>query len=97
MSETIRAVVFQRGEWWIAQCLEFGLATQARNLADLPQELERLLKVQVEASLERGIKPFEGVPPAPKRYWEMFDRSQTLLVPLTHLADPPNVVTRLAA
>lgn len=40
MSRTVRAVAFQSGDWWVAQCLEYAIATQARKLEDLPYEIE---------------------------------------------------------
>ncbi|HEV7672266.1 MAG TPA: hypothetical protein VGS22_27425 [Thermoanaerobaculia bacterium] len=73
--KTIRAVAFRSGDWWVAQCLEYRIATQSRRLEDLPYELDRLLKVQVAASLEMGIEPFQGFSPAPKKYWEMYAKA----------------------
>src|SRR6185369_2312398 len=72
---TIHAVAFRRGDWWIAQCLEYRLSTQTRTLEELPYELERLLTVQIQASLARGIEPFAGFSPAPKRFWAMYERA----------------------
>jgi hypothetical protein len=73
----IRAVVFRAGEWWVAQCLEYDLATQARRLEDLPRELRRLLNVQILASLESGIEPFEGFSKAPTRFWKMYENAKS--------------------
>jgi hypothetical protein len=98
--QKIRAVAFREGEWWVAQCLEYDLATQARRLEDLPQELRRLLAVQVAASLECGVEPFYGFSPAPRRFWEMYERSKSRVEPvLSEAAAPaaPDVETRIAA
>jgi len=79
----VRAVAFRRGDWWVAQCLEYRLATQTRTLEELPYELERLLSVQVQASLARGIEPFAGFAPAPRQYWEMYERAHVRVEPVT--------------
>jgi hypothetical protein len=78
----IRAVIFQEGPRWVAQCLEYGLATQAARLEDLPHELMRLLAVQIAASLECGVEPFFGFSPAPRRYWEMYENARARLLPV---------------
>jgi hypothetical protein len=78
----IRAVAFRRGDWWVAQCLDYALATQTRTLEELPYELERLLTVQVQASLARNIEPFSGFAPAPQKYWEMYERARARVEPV---------------
>jgi len=103
----VRAVAFRRGDWWVAQCLEYRLATQTRTLEELPYELERLLSVQVQASLARGVEPFAGFAPAPRQYWEMYERARARVEPVTAAdaadSDPAKVhpvvrtETRLAA
>ena len=95
---TIHAVAFRRGEWWIAQCLEYRLSTQTRTLEELPYELDRLLTVQIQASLARGIEPFAGFSPAPKRFWEMYERARARVEPVSSSDQPVlRTETRLAA
>jgi hypothetical protein len=99
---TIRAVAFHRDGWWIGQCLEVALATQTRALEELPHELERLLTVQIQASLARGVEPFTGLEPAPKRFWEMYERARARLEPVAEASSSPSQTlvrteTRLAA
>jgi hypothetical protein len=100
----IRAVAFRRGNWWVAQCLDYALATQTRTLEELPYELERLLTVQVQASLARGIEPFSGFAPAPRSYWEMYEHARARVEPVLGSDVGPAAVhpivqteTRLAA
>lgn len=69
---SISAIVFQEGEWWSAQCLEYDIAAQARTLSDLRYELERVLSSHVLISLENGQRPFDGLKPAPQKFWGMF-------------------------
>ena len=95
---TIHAVAFRRGDWWIAQCLEYRLATQTRTLEELPSELERLLTVQVQASRARGGEPFAGFSAAPRRYWQMYERAKARVESVSQPSDPQiRTETRLAA
>jgi len=71
----IRAVVFKEGDWWVAQCLEYNYVAISRTLEALPEELLRMVTAQIIVSLENGVQPFYGYSPAPRRFWEMFDRA----------------------
>ena len=75
---TISAVVFREGEFWVAQCLEYDIATQAKSLRDLQYELQRTLVGHIVASNEAGQQPFEKLAPAPKPYWDMFATAYAL-------------------
>lgn len=98
----IRAVVYKEGEWWIIQLLEYDLATQVRRLEDVPSEFRRLILAQILVNAECGVESFYGFSKAPRRYWEMYERARTLIMP-TCLADPghglenPRIEARLAA
>lgn len=77
----IRAIVFQEGEWLSAQCLEYDIATQAKTVEDLSYELQRILVGHIVTSRKLGKAPFEGVPKAPQKYWDMFEHSKIPLPP----------------
>ncbi len=66
----ISAVVFQEGNWWSAQCLEYDLAAQARTVSDLRYELQRVIATHVAASRELGEAPFVSLKPAPQSVFE---------------------------
>jgi hypothetical protein len=71
----LHAVVFQDGDWWVAQILEHNLATAARELQAIPSELERFLTVQIVGSLEAGVEPFGDLPRAPQRFWDLYEQA----------------------
>ena len=80
----IRAVIFYEGDRWVAQCLDVDIAAQAKDQRDLGYELGRMLVGRIMASEKLGTEPFEGLPPAPKRYWDLFfaaTSQTTTLVP----------------
>lgn len=99
----IRAVVFQDGDWWIVQFLEYDLVTKTRSLEEVPGEVRRILLVLITASLRRGIEPFHGFTPAPRKYWDMFEKGTAMdevrlePPPELEMASEPLVDARLAA
>lgn len=92
----IRAVIFRKGEHWIAKCLEYGYVLQTHSpLEDVPGELKRALTLQIQTSLELGIEPFTGFKPASRRFWEMYERASPVRV--EGRESGPEVEVRLAA
>jgi hypothetical protein len=79
--KSLRAVVFQEGEWLSAQFLEYDIAAQARSVPELAYELQRILVGHFATSKKLGKRPFEGIPKAPQKFWDMFERSKIPLVP----------------
>ncbi|HEX4959488.1 MAG TPA: hypothetical protein VF173_01520 [Thermoanaerobaculia bacterium] len=74
---TIHAVAFQSGHNWVAQCLEYDIATQAATLDALLYELERIVLAHVFVAEKEGVLPFGDIPKAPKRFWEMYRRTRS--------------------
>jgi hypothetical protein len=72
----ISAVLFQEGEWWSAQCLEYDIAAQAKTIPELHREFERVLCTHIAASVDMGRKPFEGLEPAPRIFWKMYQNAK---------------------
>lgn len=72
----ISAILFEEGDWWSAQCLEYDIAAQARTLNDLLYELERVLVSHLSIAEQLGRKPFEGLDPAPQKFWELYQKSR---------------------
>lgn len=74
----IKAVVFKDGDWWIAQCLEHDIAAQAKTPKDLAYEIQRALIGHFIVSKQEGLIPFENLPKAPEKYWQLFANSLQL-------------------
>ena len=72
----IRAVVFQEGEWLCAQCLEYDLIVQAKNLKQLFRALQKTIVGHIAIRLRYNQQPFHDLPRAPEKYWAMFRRSR---------------------
>ena len=71
----VRVVVFRDRGWWVAQCLEHDLCTSSRKLEDLPGQLASQLRLQVVLDRKNGRQPFEGLPRAPKKYWDLYEQA----------------------
>jgi hypothetical protein len=97
----ISAVLFQEGEWWTAQCLEYDIAAQAKTLPELRHELERVIVSHLVVSDELGRPAFANIGPAPQRFWKMYASSNMRLeteempfrLPTDHLS--PSIIPRL--
>ena len=76
---TIRIVVFEQGDRWVAQCLDFGLAISAARREDLPRRVQSQLLGQLVADLRRGVAPFSSCKPAPTKYWAMYETAEPWL------------------
>ena len=76
---TLRAVVFQEGDWLCAQCLEYDLVAQAKSLPRLYEALRRLIIGHIAVRARHRQQPFLGLPRAPQKYWDMFERSRLAL------------------
>jgi len=70
------AVLFEDRGWWVAQCLERNLTASSKDPRELPKKLETVLKGQIEADLEAGKVPFSALPPAPRRFWTLFQSAE---------------------
>ena len=93
----IRAVIFKEGKHWVAQCLEYRYAIQTRELRDIPRELGECLAAQILVSRQLGIEPFEGFEPAPRRFWDLYERAKPLSEPIDAAASGAEVQMRVAA
>lgn len=72
----IHAVLFKEGDFWCAQCLQYDLVAQAKSLEDLHYELQKVLTAHIAISFQSGREPFEGLEPAPQKFWDMFNNSK---------------------
>lgn len=60
------------GLWYVGQCVEIDLASQAQSLFDLVEEMSRIVAAHVEAAVELGIEPFK-IASAPASVKELYD------------------------
>ena len=63
---------------WAAQCLEYDIASQGRTIPEAKAALEKAFVSQVMVDATHDIQALSQVPPAPRKYWEMFDKGERL-------------------
>ena len=91
----INAIVLQEDGMWIAQCLEYNLVSCAETLAELPGELMRQVKSQIEADESAGKRPFFAYKPAAPKYWAMFEEAKLRSTPILPAQSVPSVQAQL--
>lgn len=64
---------------WIAQCLEFDIVSQGNTIEQVLNRLARNIAATVCVCEEQGLKPFEGIGEAPRRFWEMFEKATVIV------------------
>ncbi len=67
-----RVLVFQEGNQWIAQCLDFDICAHAKDEATLLSRFSAVFSFERNLSIERKGNPFAGLDPAPEEYHEMW-------------------------
>jgi hypothetical protein len=69
-------VVFQQGDYVCAQCLEYDIAAQAKNVEDCLYEFGRVVMGHVAIAIENGLEPLKELPRAPQKFWRSFSESK---------------------
>src|ERR1700743_3710305 len=78
-NNNIRVVIFKDDDLWVAQCLEYDIDAQARDLKSLEQHLSLTLALEYEESVKVHGAPFAGIEKSPQQYfdmWEEFSRNK---------------------
>jgi predicted RNase H-like HicB family nuclease len=63
---------------WVAQCLEYDVAAQGNSISEAKEALAQTIAGQIVVALEHEEQPFQGIPPAPKEYWDKFHTGERL-------------------
>jgi hypothetical protein len=71
----LNVVFFEDGDLWVAQAVEFDIAARADKPSQLPRAFERALTANLATNHSLGRKALAGIPPAPARYRELFERA----------------------
>ena len=69
----LRALLFQEGDVWVVQGVEYDICAHGADIPKARLAFERALVEHCLILEHLGRKPMEGVPPAPDRFWAMFE------------------------
>lgn len=75
MKKQLSLLIFKEDDWWVAQCLEYDIAAQARTLPDVQYEIQRVLVGRIAMAKKLEIDPFEDLSPAPEVYSKMSENT----------------------
>lgn len=69
----IRVLIAKEGEYWVAQCLEYDIGAQARDLDQLRGRLLTAIESERQESMRRHGMAFFGIDPAPRYFHELWE------------------------
>ena len=82
-TQKVHVIIFREGDCWVAQCLEYDIGTQAKDLGDLEIQFALTYKAEQKESIERHGKPFAGIDPAPRHFYDLWEGRSGEYKPLT--------------
>lgn len=78
----VRFVVFQQGEQWVAQCLEYDIGAQARSLQEIQPRVAAVLECEFEERYSRYKSLFGGLGAPPNHFAALWAKRLTSYIPL---------------
>ena len=87
LPDAIRVIVFNEGDMWAAQCLEYDIGAQANTLEELKERIEAAIDAECRESLARNGARFAGILPAPSHYERMWNKQAGRFTPETSFSD----------
>ena len=77
----LRVVIIKEGDVWNAQCLEYDIGAQAKDLNELQSRFEAVFEAERDASSKEHGKEFAGIDPAPDYYHDMWAQTYGTFTP----------------
>ncbi len=71
--EKLRIIAFQEGDVWIAQCVDYDICAQGRDLTTVRERMFALLQAEMAYTFEKYGKEFHGIDAYPDFYEVMFN------------------------
>ena len=74
-TEKLRVVIIKEGDVWNAQCLEYDIGAQAKDLSELQSRFAAVFEAERDASAKEGGEEFAGIDPAPDYYHDLWAKT----------------------
>ena len=74
MDSLLKVLLLKEGKFWVAVCLDYDLVAQGDSENEAMARLCRTHHAHVMRCKEEGIEPLSDLKPAPKQYWELYDK-----------------------
>ena len=68
----LRVLLYVQNDTWIAQCIDFDIATQAESAKNVIESFERVFAAQLLYDHQNGRRVLEGISPAPEHFFPSF-------------------------
>jgi hypothetical protein len=96
--EQIRVIIAKEGDYWVAQCLEYDIGAQARELDQLRNRLVAAMDAEYKESMRRHGKAFAGIDPAPRYFRDLWNHRSKTFIPSspTTVQDDPSIEIEFA-
>jgi len=78
---TQRAVIFEEGDIWIAQCIDLDINAQGKTVKAAADNLALTIRADLQHCDENGLNPAEIIGPAPDHYRNLWDETPSRFVP----------------
>jgi hypothetical protein len=92
ISFSISVLLRHEEHGWVAQCLEYDIAAQGKNLAEAKAAMEKAFIGQVVVDLSNGVEPLSCIGKAPIEYWNQFAQAERLADRKPLYVPPPYMV-----
>ncbi len=71
----LRVLLRREGDWWVAVCVEYFFATQARTIAGAQESFRQAYLAALLHAHQTGRPAFENVAAAPQRYVDEYEHA----------------------
>jgi hypothetical protein len=71
-SDSLRVVIFQEGDIWIAQALEHDICAQGSDLDVVKERFVATMEAELDHAREQGKASLDHIPQAPDHFFQMW-------------------------
>lgn len=79
-AKQLRIVAFQEGDGWIAQCVDYDLCVQGKDIAQAQRRMTALIQLEAQHTLAKHGEMFAGLDAAPDYFAAMYEGAEASLV-----------------
>jgi hypothetical protein len=72
----VSVVLYPEEGSWIAQGVQFDITARGRTPTEASERFNDKFGAELVISMEVGEEPLAGIGPAPKEFWEMYERAK---------------------
>lgn len=78
-TKSVRVVAFQEDGAWVAQCVEYDICTQGRDLMQAQRRMRVALRHEAKFTKDKCGEEFAGLDAAPDYFAAMFESAEATL------------------